>query len=101
MEERGKLTTGEIEERLQSLDGWSEADGKLQKEFHFASFADAFSFMTRVAFAAEAMDHHPDWCNSYRKVRVELSSHDVGGITRRDFELAQVMEEVRSAWPSP
>jgi 4a-hydroxytetrahydrobiopterin dehydratase len=90
--QKARLTPTEVTDRLQALEGWREVDGKLQKEFHFASFADAFSFMTRVAFAAEAMDHHPDWSNSYRKVVIELSSHDVGGISVRDFERAQVVE---------
>jgi 4a-hydroxytetrahydrobiopterin dehydratase len=89
------LSPAEVAARLQELDGWTERDGKLHRELQFASFADAFAFMTRVAIAAEAMDHHPDWCNSYRTVVIDLASHDVGGISERDFRLAAA---IQSAW---
>jgi 4a-hydroxytetrahydrobiopterin dehydratase len=89
-----RLDSAEVAERLQALDGWNEAAGALHRQFDFASFADAFAFMTRVAFAAEAMDHHPDWSNSYRTVVVDISSHDVGGISDRDFRLAAAIDAV-------
>jgi len=89
------LSSADVAERLRTLEGWSERAGKLHRELQFPSFAAAFSFMTRVAFVAEAMNHHPDWCNTYRTVVIDLSSHDVGGISERDFELASAIE---AAW---
>ena len=88
MTKEGRLDDAEVKRRLASLSGWDVRQGRLHKEFAFASFPDAFSFMTRVAFLAEKLDHHPDWSNSYDKVVVDLSSHDVGGISARDFRLA-------------
>jgi 4a-hydroxytetrahydrobiopterin dehydratase len=85
-----------ISRRLESLSGWSVQDGQLHREFKFASFPEAFAFMTRVALIAEKMDHHPDWSNSYDKVVVNLSSHDVGGISERDFRLAAAIDTLQS-----
>ena len=89
---KAKHDDATIERRLESLSGWTVRDGMLHKEFAFASFPDAFAFMTRVAFVAEKMDHHPDWSNAYDKVIVNLSSHDVGGISERDFRLAAAID---------
>ena len=83
-----KLSTQEIERRLGELDGWSVAGGKLHRGFAFDDFVAAFGFMARVALLAEAMDHHPEWSNVYNRVSISLSTHDAGGISRRDFELA-------------
>jgi 4a-hydroxytetrahydrobiopterin dehydratase len=67
----------------------------LTKSFKFASFREAFSFMTRVAFEAEAMDHHPDWTNVYNRVTVRLSTHDAGGrVTAKDLELARKIQQI-------
>jgi len=71
---------------------WRISQGKLHKEFQFRDFVDAFGFMTRAALVAEAMNHHPEWFNVYAKVLVDLSTHDVGGITELDFALAARME---------
>ncbi|MFT3736387.1 MAG: 4a-hydroxytetrahydrobiopterin dehydratase [Rhodocyclaceae bacterium] len=71
---------------------WQITDGKLCKHFRFADFNAAFAFMTRVAMAAEMMDHHPDWRNSYATVDIELMTHDAGGLTTLDFALAQCIE---------
>ncbi len=71
--------------------GWTEVDGKLHREFMFANFSEAFAFMVRVALAAEKADHHPDWSNAWNKVVIDLVSHDKGGITDRDIELAEVI----------
>jgi len=65
---------------------------QLQRKFRFRDFNQAFGFITRVALAAEAMDHHPDWCNSYRSVQVRLCTHSAGGITALDFALAERIE---------
>jgi 4a-hydroxytetrahydrobiopterin dehydratase len=69
-------------------DDWETRDGALHREFRFADFRQAFAFMTAVAAIAERMNHHPDWCNSYDRVTIRLTSHDTGGITERDYALA-------------
>lgn len=89
-----KLTAEEIQNRIRSLDGWTEVDGKLRKDFGFPDFVSAFGFMTRAALVAESMNHHPDWTNVYNRVSVTLHTHDAGGITTLDFELAGKMEEL-------
>lgn len=75
--------------------GWCETEGgaAITKRFLFANFSEAFGFMTRVALAAEKMDHHPDWSNVYRSVEVILSTHDAGGLTLKDIKLARKMDE--------
>jgi 4a-hydroxytetrahydrobiopterin dehydratase len=73
---------------------WTLAEGRLHKSFDFRDFVGAFGFMTRVALVAESMNHHPDWCNVYRRVTVDLSTHDAGGITELDFKLAARMDEL-------
>lgn len=74
-------------------DGWEVRDGSLHRELEFADFAQAFAFMGRVAEAAERLDHHPDWSNSWNKVVIDLVSHDVGEITDRDLALARAVNE--------
>jgi 4a-hydroxytetrahydrobiopterin dehydratase len=71
---------------------WQVVDGKLHKEFRFGNFVEAFGFMTRAALVAESMDHHPEWFNVYQTVRVDLATHDAGGITGLDSALASRME---------
>ena len=88
---RKALTSPEIETALGQLPGWTLHDGKLFREFRFANFVEAFGFMASCALVAEAMDHHPEWFNVYSRVRVELTTHDAGGITERDLELARRM----------
>ena len=93
------LTEPEVLDRISIVngsrhDGWQLVDGKLQRTFVFTDFVAAFGFMTRVALLAEKMDHHPEWFNVYNRVRVELTTHDVGGISTRDFELAAAMDAV-------
>ena len=87
-----KLNLDEIAAQLDVLTGWSiDKSGSLYREFKFVDFAQAFSFMTCVAKVAEDMDHHPDWTNVYNRVSVRLLTHDAGGITMRDIELARQM----------
>jgi 4a-hydroxytetrahydrobiopterin dehydratase len=93
MTERKKLSDSEIQENLAQLSDWNIENGKLHKSFQFDSFVDAFGFMTKSALAAEAMNHHPEWFNVYNKVTVDLSTHDLEGISTWDFELAKKMEE--------
>ena len=88
-----RLSKGEIEKRLAGLPDWSCVDGKLHREFRFRNFNEAFGFMARVALHAEVLNHHPEWSNVYGRVRVDLTTHDAGGITARDLELARRMEE--------
>lgn len=86
-----KLSDEKIGDLLSELDGWTLENGKLAREFRFANFVQAFGFMTSVAIEAEKMDHHPEWCNVYSKVSVQLVTHDAGGITELDFALARKM----------
>ena len=96
---RQKLTDAEIADGLARLNAglevpWQLAAGKLHKGFRFPDFVAAFGFMTRAALVAERMDHHPEWRNVYNRVEVDLSTHDAGGLTALDFELARRMEEL-------
>jgi 4a-hydroxytetrahydrobiopterin dehydratase len=74
---------------------WREEDNKLKKTFQFKDFSEAFAFMTRVALAAEKMDHHPNWSNVYNKVEVELNTHDAGNVvTEKDRTLAALIDKL-------
>jgi 4a-hydroxytetrahydrobiopterin dehydratase len=73
---------------------WDEVDGKLHREFTFGNFSEAWAFMNRVALLAEKRNHHPDWSNSWNKVVIDLVSHDQGGITDRDRDLAAAIDEL-------
>ena len=81
-------------EALKALDGWAAAQGRdaIVKTFKFADFNAAFGWMTRVALAAEKLDHHPEWFNVYSRVEVTLATHDAGGVTALDVELAKLMD---------
>jgi len=92
-----KLSEQEIAAELGKLPGWTVKEGKLHRAFEFKDFVQAFSFMTRVALVAEAMNHHPDWSNSWNKVTIELVTHSAGGLTRRDFELAAKIQQAINA----
>ena len=94
MADRQKLTEAEVRARLAEIPGWELAEGKLEKTFRFASFVQAFGFMSSVALVAEAMNHHPDWTNVYNRVTIALNTHDVGGISALDFTLAKRIEEL-------
>lgn len=85
----GKTT---IAARLEALPGWSLKRGKLHKVFTFKDFVEAWSFMSAVALVAEAMGHHPEWSNVWNRVTVDLSTHDAGGLTALDFDLAARMD---------
>jgi len=77
---------------LATLPQWTLVSGKLHREYAFAGFVEAFGFMCSVALMAESMNHHPEWFNVYRTVKVDLNTHDAGGITELDFTLAAKME---------
>ena len=93
---RNKLTDAEITAELATTAGWTRAGDKLHREFQFKDFVTAFGFMASAALVAEKMDHHPDWSNVYRMVKVDLNTHDAGGITALDFELARAMSAIAS-----
>ena len=92
MANRQKLSDTEIQTRLANLPGWSLTNGKLHREYRFGDFVAAFGFMASAALVAEAMNHHPEWFNVYNQVRVDLNTHDAGGITELDFALAEKMD---------
>ena len=91
-----KLSSDARKAALAKLKSWIEVTGRdaITKTFTFRDFNEAFGFMTRVALIAEKMDHHPEWSNVYKTVEVTLSTHDAGGLTERDIELATAMDRV-------
>lgn len=91
-----RLSKADRAELLPGLEGWSMVEGRdaLRKRFTFRNFNEAFGWMCRVAMAAEKLDHHPEWLNVYRIVDVTLSTHDAGGLTRRDVDLARTMDRL-------
>ena len=93
---RNRLTTAERAAALTKLAAWSLVEGReaIQRTFRFASFSEAFAFMTRVALLAEKLDHHPEWFNVYNRVEVTLSTHDAGGLTALDIALAEAMDSL-------
>lgn len=88
------LAADEIETRVAELPHWELRDGKLRRELGFGDFSEAFAFMTRVAIEAERANHHPEWFNVYSRVTIELSTHDAGGLTDRDFALAREIDRI-------
>jgi len=89
-----KLSESEIKEKLQEINGWEYNENAIHTTFEFIDFKDAFSVMTRIAFEAEAQQHHPDWSNVYNKLYISLSTHDAGGVTENDFVLAKSIESI-------
>jgi len=90
---REKLDAKALAEAMADLEGWTLASDGLSigRTFTFKNFSEAFAFMTRSAMAAEKLDHHPEWSNVYKTVVVNLNTHDAGGLTALDFELAKRM----------
>ncbi|HEV7879926.1 4a-hydroxytetrahydrobiopterin dehydratase [Bradyrhizobium sp.] len=91
-----KLSAEARKSALTGLSGWSEVAGRdaIQRTFTFKDFSEAFGFMARAALVAEKSDHHPEWRNVYKTVEVVLATHDAGGVTARDVELAQAMNAI-------
>ena len=89
-----KISTDERSRALAQLDGWEAAKDReaIVKEYRFSNFSQAFAWMTQVALLAEKMDHHPEWTNVYSRVSVALTTHDAGGITRNDLDMAKQMD---------
>ncbi|MCW5963891.1 MAG: 4a-hydroxytetrahydrobiopterin dehydratase [Bryobacterales bacterium] len=89
-----KLTAEEVQRALAAMPGWTLHDDKLFREYTFPDFVHAFGFMATAALRIEVLNHHPEWCNVYHKVKVHLTTHDAGGISAKDVELAKVLDEV-------
>jgi 4a-hydroxytetrahydrobiopterin dehydratase len=89
-----RLSSEQISDELKSLPGWSVKDEKLHKDFEFESFNQAFGFMTRASMEIEKMNHHPEWFNVYNKLTVDLTTHDAGGITENDINLAKTINSL-------
>jgi 4a-hydroxytetrahydrobiopterin dehydratase len=88
------LSETEITSALEALPGWSRAGGEISKTFDCASFPDAVAFVVRIGFLAEAANHHPDIDLRWKRVHVALTTHDSGGLTANDSDLARRIEEV-------
>ena len=84
----------EINRRLEDLEGWEYKDDAIHTSFQFENFKECFSVMVRIAFEAEAQQHHPDWTNVYNELQISLSTHDAGGVTEKDFRLARSIENI-------
>lgn len=89
-----RLSQTDIDEELKNLPGWSVVNEKLHKQFQFDDFNKAFGFMTRAAMEIEKMNHHPEWSNVYNKIIIELTTHDAGGITKNDVNLAKILNSL-------
>jgi 4a-hydroxytetrahydrobiopterin dehydratase len=91
-----RLSAGARDRALEELPGWRRAEARdaIEKSFQFKDFSQAWGFMSRVALVAEAMNHHPEWCNVYNRVEIALTTHDCGGLSERDLRLARAIERI-------
>jgi 4a-hydroxytetrahydrobiopterin dehydratase len=89
-----KLSDEQIRQELAKLEGWKIENGKLTRTFEFKDFNEAFGFMTRVAMEVEKLNHHPEWFNVYNRVKIDLVTHDVNGISNYDFKLANIINRL-------
>jgi len=97
-----KFTSKQITDELAALNAtitnpdndWQLVEGKLHKTFIFNNFIEAFGFMSQVAILAEKANHHPEWANVYKKVTIDLTTHEVGGISNKDYQLATAIESL-------
>lgn len=92
--DRRRLADDEVATALRALPGWTVAEGKLHREYIFRDFIEAVGFLTSAALVAHEMDHHPEWSNVYHRVRIDLVTHDSGGITATDVKMATRFEEL-------
>ncbi len=88
-----RFSEAQLNDVMAELPGWTVRDDKLYRQFKFPDFVAAFGFMSQVALLAEKMDHHPDWSNTYNRVDISLTTHDLGGISMRDITLAKQIDE--------
>ena len=93
-----KLSSSDIDARLTQLSGWTRAGEALTRQFTLKGFPDAIAFVTRLAFEAEAADHHPDLLVNYKRVTVTWSTHDAGGVTEKDFEGVQKTDAIAATF---
>ena len=95
-----KFSEEDIIKNLKKIDGWTVKDDLLSifKTYIFKNFKEAFSWMTSVSIEAESLDHHPEWNNAYNKVEVNLSTHDVSGLSKKDIVLASFMDQEFKKW---
>ncbi len=89
-----KMSDAEVKVALEDLPGWGVVEGKLHREYEFADFMHAFGFMATASMAIEKMNHHPEWSNVYNRVDVDLTTHDAGGISAKDFALARTLDQI-------
>ena len=89
-----RASAADIAAALKTLPGWAIVDGKLHKQFTFPDFVHAFGFMATSAIAIERINHHPEWSNVYNRVTVDLTTHDAGGISQNDFQLAVLLDSI-------
>ena len=90
------LSEKSIKEKIKNFQDWTYYENAIHTSLEFKDFKDTFSVMTRIAFEAEKLGHHPDWSNVYNSLNISLSTHDAGGVTDKDFELAKVIDELVS-----
>jgi 4a-hydroxytetrahydrobiopterin dehydratase len=88
------LTELQIRARLKELNDWEYNENSLQTSFEFKDFKDAFAVMTRIAFEAEKLNHHPNWANVYNYLEINLNTHEVDGVTELDFQLAKIIDNL-------
>jgi 4a-hydroxytetrahydrobiopterin dehydratase len=94
-----KLSAQQIQEQLARIHkSWQLKEDSIFCQFIFSDFVEAFSFMTAIAMLAEKADHHPNWDNTYKKVNIELTTHEAGGLTTKDFELAAKIDKVAKSY---
>jgi len=91
-----KMTESEVGRSLAGMPGWTVENGKLHRQYQFPDFVHAFGFMATAAIGIEKMGHHPEWANVYNRVTVDLTTHDAGGISEKDFDLARLLDEIAS-----
>lgn len=89
-----RLSEDEIQSRLEDFEGWTYAKEAIHTSFQFENFKEAFTVMTRIAFEAEAQQHHPNWANVYNQLEISLSTHDADGVTEKDFKMARAIEDI-------
>ena len=92
-----KLDESTIEKKLLRFPEWEYYDNAIHVELEFDNFKDCFSAMSRIAFECEALNHHPNWSNVYNVLNISLSTHDAGGVTQKDFDLAEAIEAIVEA----
>ena len=89
-----KLSPEDIEKRLLHFPEWVYDNDAIHAEFEFENFKDCFSAMSRIAFECEFLNHHPDWSNVYNILKISISTHEAGGVTEKDFKLAEAIEAI-------